>query len=400
MDVDNHKLNELKKIIDSYTSLSELTEKLQADYREMSEKFESQSQQLEHTNLQLSEALLINNKLSTYLNNTLEYLNAGVVVFEIDGRISLFNQAAERLTGVSRDRALDQNYKEIFPGDEHDPTFKLMAGTEDKVHGEKWYGDQPVGYSSNRIYDDDGTISGVVEIIYDISAEKKLRETIRNVSAFASVGEMAERIAHQVRNPLAGIIGFSDLLQRDLSPDHPSINIAKNISKGAKELNNIITSLLNFIKKTEPEFRELDLVKFIKDTIVFLENESFTEKIKFHFRSSNDLLIYRFDPILFRQVFINITQNAWQAMRPDGGTITIDIRKSSQNSIRIIFSDTGKGILSEDSDKIFNPFYTTWADGIGLGLPIVKKVIDYHNGAITANNNEGGGAVIIIELPL
>lgn len=400
MGFDENKLEELIKIADSYISLSELAEKLKLDYQDISQKYENQSKQLEQVNIQLSEALVKNSELSLYLNNILECLNAGVIVFDTGGRINLFNKAAEMLTGITRERALSAKYTDIFSGDEHKSTAELLKDQDIKVSGEKWYGKQPVGYSSNRIYNEQGKLTGVVEILHDLSSEKKLRETISHVSALAAVGEMTATVAHQVRNPLAGIIGFTDLLQRDLASDHPSQALAQKISRGARELNKVIANLMEFTRKTKPDFRELDLIKFIHDTVDQLKNEHFAGGVKFEIQTKLSKLKYKFDPILFNQAVINIAQNACQAMEPNGGVLSISVYSDNEYSIKIEFKDTGKGFSVDNPDELFKPFYTTRANGTGLGLSIVKKVIDFHNGSVAASCPDNGGAVFVIELPL
>jgi len=393
-------LRDLKEVTDSYISLAELAEKLQDDYQDLLQKFEKQSCQLEEINLQLTDALAINSRLSVYLNNILEHLDAGVVVFDIDEHINMFNRAAENLTGIEREYALAKKYSEVFSGDEHFPTLSLLHGEESRVRGEKWFGSQPVGYSSCRIFDENHYCCGVVEILYDMSSEKKLRDTIRHVSALAAVGEMAATVAHQVRNPLAGIVGFSDLLKRDLGDEHQSAELAGKISGGAKELNRIITSLLDYTKKTKPEYRELDLIEFASETFRSISAEYYTSNMSIEFDSELDHLNYRFDPILMRQAFDNIIQNACQAMGTEGGVLKLTIKKNDRNRLVIIFSDNGIGIPQEDVENIFKPFFTTRNNGIGLGLSMAKKVVDFHSGSISALSPESGGAVFTIELPL
>jgi len=151
MNLDDRNLRDLKEATDSYISLAELAEKLQADYQELLKKFEKQSCQLEEINVQLTDALALNSRLSAYLNNILEHLEAGVVVFDSDERISTFNGAAENLTGIEREYALARKYSDVFPGDEHSHTLNLLKSQEIRVKGEKWFGNQPVGYSSSRI---------------------------------------------------------------------------------------------------------------------------------------------------------------------------------------------------------------------------------------------------------
>jgi len=188
---------------------------------------------------------------------------------------------------------------------------------------------------------------------YDMSSEKKLRDTIRHVSALAAVGEMAATVAHQVRNPLAGIVGFSDLLKRDLGNDHRSADLAQKISNGAKELNRIITSLLDYTRKTMPEYRELDLIEFATEALKTISKEHYASKLSIESNFEFDHLNYRFDPILMRQAFDNIAQNACQAMGSEGGIFKLSIKKSDNNHLAIIFSDTGAGIPPEDVDNVF-----------------------------------------------
>ena len=298
MDLDEKNLEELKRLSNSYLSISDLAENLQAHYRELSDRFEEQNHRLEDVNIQLSDALQANGRLSTYLTNILESINAGIVVIDSNGKINIFNPAAERLSGISREKAIAHKYEQVFPGDDHAPTLGLLDSKECRVHGEKWFASQPVGYSACRIHDTDGACKGVVEILYDLAAEKKLRETISHVSALAAVGEMAATVAHQIRNPLAGIIGFVDLLKRDLGDSHASADVVAKIDLGARELNRIITVLLDYTRKLQPDFRELDLVDFLDETAKALATEPFGANIRIEYSASIKQLPYRFDPLL------------------------------------------------------------------------------------------------------
>jgi PAS domain S-box-containing protein len=400
MEMDGRQLNDLQKITDSYASLSELAGKLRTDYLEVSEQFEKQTQQLEDINRQVTDALASNSRLSAYLKIILECLDAGVIVFDIQGVIGLFNESAERLTGISREMAIGRIYAELFSSEEHMTTSELIKSQENRVRGEKWFGEQPVGYSSGKIFDETGQCLGVVEILYDLSAEKKLRETIRQVSALAALGEMSAIVAHQVRNPLAAVLGFADLLNRDLPKDHPSAPLADKISQGAREVNRIITNLLDFTKKTKPDYRELDLVKFMTDVVELIPDQPFASGLQINWNCDIDSLMYRFDPFLFRQMVYNIAENAAQAMEPNGGLLQLSLKQSKDRQIILEFVDSGKGFAEEDAENLFKPFYTTKRNGTGLGLAIVKRIIDFHNGAILAKNRPGNGAVFTIMLPL
>jgi PAS domain S-box-containing protein len=400
MDLNDRRPNELKESADYYATLADLAEQLKDDYRELSRKYKEQTDLLADMNSQLSEAVTANGQLSAYLNNILEHIDAGVIIMDKEGRISLFNQAAESLTGVSRVKAEGRDYRRIFGEDEHAPTHDLLKGSGHKVRGEKWFANQPVGYSSNKIFNKDGELCGVVEILYDISAEKNLRETIRHVSALAAVGEMAATVAHQVRNPLAAIIGFTDLLKRDLENNNQSTKIIDKIGRASNELSRIITSLLDYTKKTEPDFRELDIIKYIRETMESLAKEPYAKGIRFESDIKIKTLVYYFDPFLISQALTNLVHNSCQAMKPGAGILKMTVKTTDGNFLEIAFTDNGCGISEANIEDLFKPFYTTRSNGVGLGLSMVKKAIDFHNGIVTAYNRDDGGAVFVIKLPL
>lgn len=400
VDPKSEQMDELEKITDSYLALAELARKLQNDYRELAERFEKQSAQLEEINQRVTNALEANNSLSAHLFNILDSLDAGVIVFDGDLTITQFNRSAERLTGVNQQQALGANYRVLFSAEEHALTAGIFESEQDKIRGEKWFNDQPVGYSVSKIIDQNGHCLGAVEILYDLSSEKRLRETISQVSALAAVGEMSAIIAHQVRNPLAGMIGFANLLTRDLPADHPAASSAQKIIEGATEVNRIITNLLDFTKRTRPEFKLLDIISFSRQTLDSIRNQDFAKNLDIKFETQIESLYCRFDPLLFRQMYSNLIENAAQASENSIGEFCLSIQLADEKRLKLEFADSGCGFAGHDPDLLFKPFYTTRRNGTGLGLSMVKRVVDFHNGAITAESPPGGGAVFTIILPL
>ncbi len=400
MDFQKRRMEELEKITDSYMSLSELARKLQADYDELAERFEKQAAQLEEINQRVTDALEANSRLSAHLANILDSLDAGVIVFDMDGRINRFNKSAERLTGIASEQAIGVLYGVLFDSEEHAPTAGIFECSEVRIRGEKWFGEQPVGYSVSKIYDDGGNCLGAVEILYDLSSEKKLRETISQVSALAALGEMSAVIAHQVRNPLAGVIGFANLLSRDISADHPAAPSVKKIIEGATEVNRIITNLLDFTRRPKPDFKLLDIVDFCRQTLDSIRTQQFAANLDIRFNTDIESIHYRFDPLLFRQMFSNLIENAAQSVGSEGGRLTLLLRLPDSRHLILEFVDTGCGFNERDPNQLFKPFYTTRRNGSGLGLSVVKRIVDLHNGVVTAESPPGGGAVFTITLPL
>ncbi len=393
-------MDDLEKITDSYSSLAELARRLQTDYNDLAERFERQSAQLEEINQRVTDALEANNRLSAHLANILDSLDAGVIVFDTDGYINRFNRSAERLTGLNSEQAIGVRYDQLFKAEEHALTAGIFDCSEDRIRGEKWFGEQPVGYSVSKIYDNGGNCLGAVEILYDLSSEKKLRETISQVSALAALGEMSAIIAHQVRNPLAGVIGFANLLSRDIGADHPAAPSVQKIIEGASEVNRIITNLLDFTRRAKPDYKLLDIVEFSRQTLESIRTQAFAANLDIEFKTDVESIYYRFDPLLFRQMYSNLIENAAQSVGPGGGALILSVRMPDTRHLALEFVDNGCGFGEQDPSQLFKPFYTTRRNGSGLGLSMVKRVVDFHNGVITAESPPGGGAVFTITLPL
>jgi signal transduction histidine kinase len=238
----------------------------------------------------------------------------------------------------------------------------------------------------------------------------------------AALGEMAATVAHEVKNPLGGIRGFADLLDRDLEEGDPRKKSVAKITQGVETLDKIVLSLLNYTKVIRLNLHQVEFVSFIDDVIKFFEIELAGGKNKIDIvrEHPEKKLLCRIDPEQFRQVILNLLHNATQAM-PQGGKILIQVdeegegpgapqgslgvrreRKRSEippkAGIVLKISDTGVGMSKATLSKLFTPFFTTREHGTGLGLSTAKKIVEAHKGDIRVESKIGKGTKVKVRL--
>ena len=400
----DEELRKLERLAESFASLGNMTRQITVSYGKLESKFEDQNARLERVNELLRQSLTERNQIANYLRNILESLDCGVLVVGPEGEIDAFNSAAERLSGINSKDALGKNYFEIFSKYDLKHAKKILRGELDNCSGEIIFdlaqGEQiPAAYSITRLKGQgNNDKSGIVEIFYDLTEIKRLEGNIQRISTLAALGEMAATVAHEIRNPLAGIVGFTSLLMKDLEGDESKLRLAEKINKGVASLNAIVGNLLDYTRSVTPEKIQVNPISLVEDSVTVLKAETQRNNIKIEVKSDTKSLNASLDPYLFQQIILNLLKNAIQA-NPDNPKISVTLRMSPKDGLAVEVADNGPGISKESIEKIFTPFFTTKANGTGLGLAIVKKLTELQGGRIMANNKPGGGAVFKFYIP-
>jgi signal transduction histidine kinase len=231
---------------------------------------------------------------------------------------------------------------------------------------------------------------------------KELEQRVRQLSRLAAVGEMVSGIAHELNNPLAGVIGFAQLLLQTDVPENIR-NEIKIIADGAQGAADIVKRLLTFAHPQRLERGYIDINDVIETTLALRAYEMKTSNIKVTTQLDPDLPCTLADENKLQQVFLNIIMNAEAEMKSARGEGNLLIETETiDNAIRISFKDDGPGIAKQNLEKIFDPFFTTReiGRGTGLGLSICHGIIAEHDGQIYAKSRLGRGATFIVELPI
>ncbi|UFJ41104.1 HAMP domain-containing protein [Brevibacillus humidisoli] len=243
--------------------------------------------------------------------------------------------------------------------------------------------------------DEIGVLAHAIKEMLDNMEEKKLLEKrMERMERLASMGQMASGIAHEIRNPLAGIKTTTQVLASRLELDEKNQALFQGVTGEIDRVNRIITNLLNLARPRDPQTRTISVHDVVNQTLVLLEKENKEKNIWFHNRISSELH-YLVDPDHFKQIIINLSLNAINAM-PAGGAITF----SSGLNGELFIQDEGTGIAKEEFEKIFEPFYTTTSTGTGLGLTMVHQLVLQNNGEITIQSEQGKGTVFTLYFPV
>jgi signal transduction histidine kinase len=279
--------------------------------------------------------------------------------------------------------------------------------TNDKPYGVKANGGRGARGHVTRFSDKQGPGQGAVVPLRNSVPEKRTVARSQRTERLAAMGEMAAKIAHDIRNPLGCIELFANSLQSALAEQPDLKVVADRISSSVKSIDAIITNLLLFVRPGDAtRFECFDIYAVLDDALFFMEHLANRENsIEVSMAYTHRPLFIEGDLELMKQVCLNLILNAVQSM-PDGGRLCI--RTSRQASISgrrppwmaLRISDSGKGIPPEQIPKIFDPFFTTKARGTGLGLSIVHSIVEKHGGHIDVESTPGSGTEFCIHLPL
>jgi PAS domain S-box-containing protein len=329
----------------------------------------------------------------------------GIIVIDANGRIEAFNTAAERLFGYPEQDVLGQNVNMLMPQpyrDEHDryvarylaSGVKKIIGTGREVTGRRRDGTTfPVHLSVGEI-----SVGGKPKftgILHDLSARVALEAQIREQTALARLGEMAAVIAHEVKNPLAGIRGAIEVIGKRLPEDGREKATIKEIVARIDALNDLMKDLLLFARPVKPKATAVEVLPLVSSTANLLAEDPALKDVRVDVDGT--AAVVSADPEMLRIVFHNLLLNGAHAMH-GRGTIHIGV-SSADGTCHIAFADSGPGIPVDVRDKVFSPFFTTKARGSGLGLATAKRLIDAHNGRIEIDCPPAGGTVVTVQLP-
>jgi PAS domain S-box-containing protein len=329
--------------------------------------------------------------IGLYNENILQSVPSGVVSFDQELRITKMNSSAEKILDMKEQYATGRKYKEIFSS----PVDELIGKRETVERGEIGYMTKSgkriwLGLSMSPLRDGADNIIGQILVFTDLTELKAFQSQMELRERLSTLGEMSAGIAHELRNPMGVISGYTKILMKKV--EEASKPAVEAIAKEVAVMDRIITDFLSFAKPTEPVFSEVDLNELIDSCLGGLPGgmEGITV-----IRETDTLPKVRGDEVLLRQSLINLIQNAIEAM-PDGGELRIT--GTGDDPLSIAISDTGHGIPASIRDKIYLPFFTTKERGTGLGLSIVHKIVISHGGSLRVESGEQG-TTFTIRLP-
>lgn len=339
------------------------------------------------------------------LTNILESLSHGLIVTDLSGRVSSFNREATTITGLVAEKVGGKQVNELFqyPVLPKNLNKEGIKAVESNFHQRFIQKNQEgketiLDTTTTLMLSDKGEKLGIIINLNDVTQLVHLEKEAARKNRLTAMGRIAANVAHEIRNPLGGIEIFLSMLKIDLAEDEEKMKMIHHITSGVKSMNHIISNLLEYTKPRPIQSIPINIEELISEFIDFSHHVAKHQsvQIKNEFKAKESYILG--DKEFMKQIFHNLFVNAIQAMQ-EGGTLTTTLQ-NKEKKLQIIFADTGKGMNKQVKKKLFDPFFTTKNLGTGLGMSIVKNIVESHNGNIFVESVINQGTKIILEFPI
>jgi PAS domain S-box-containing protein len=349
--------------------------------------------------------------LNLVLDSSTEY---AIVAVDMEARITLFNRGAEMLFGYGAAEALGRRPSELFVDVERygrDVLTSSLREADTAGHFQtelrlrrKDGTELPASVALTPIIG--GRQLGHLCVIHDLTAEREAEESVRRMQArlahherIAALGRVAAQVAHEVKNPLAGLLLYSMHLRKKLAGrvGDDELQLADRIVETINHLANTVNQIMNFARPVSLDLRETDLNEVVMKVLQLLEPQLASAGIETQTELQDGGLRARLDESALRSALTNLILNALQAT-VGGGRLSVKTGRV-ESSLRVEIEDTGVGMTEEQLRNVFEAFYTTKSQGLGLGMPYAKKVVEQHGGRVSVESRAGEGTTVRIYLP-
>jgi PAS domain S-box-containing protein len=329
--------------------------------------------------------------------------SAIVAVTDTRGTIKFVNDKFCEISKYSREELLGQDHRIVNSG--YHPKEFIRTLWTTIANGRIWRGEIRNRAKDGSLYWVDTTIVPFLDargkpyqymaIRYEITDRKRTEKLLQEQAALARLGEMAAVVAHEVKNPIAGIRGALQVISSRMPPEQRDRAVMGEIIARLDGLNNVVQDLLVFARPRELRTEPVDLAALLSETIGLIRRDPTFAAIDVRIEGSSGVV--QADPTQLQLVFQNVLMNAAQAMN-GRGRVTVTIG-ASNGRCRLSIADQGPGMLPEVREHAFEPFFTTKSRGTGLGLPLAKRIVDAHGGEIHIDPALPGGTVVTLLLP-
>jgi two-component system sensor histidine kinase PilS (NtrC family) len=341
--------------------------------------------------------------LQAMKENIIQSMRDGLITTTLDGTIQDLNPAGTTILGRESAEMIDKPLKEIFQdlavAEEAAAESSAPSLRQEITYAHPRGEHRILGIAASPLTLPDAGVVGHVYTFQDLTEEKRLEAEYRAKDRMATLGRLSAGIAHEIRNPLASIAGSVKLLQSIAQLDDDQAKLIDIVSRESERLNKLVSDFLVYSRDQKFEFRDVDLVNLLEETLLLLEHHPlFGPAYRVERKLPRRPVVACADPDKMRQVFWNICDNSLKAM-PEGGILTVEVDGGAAQNVKVALSDSGVGLTDVQIDKLFEPFQAGFTDGTGLGLAIVYQIVQGHRGRLQVKSAPGKGTRFLIELP-
>jgi two-component system, NtrC family, sensor histidine kinase HydH len=343
-------------------------------------------------------------KIQTYTGNILQNMADAVLTTDKVGNITIFNKRSEELFGIGAKEAVGKNVSQVCDG-----KLKFLSDSltkQESINNSEIEIDckkrkrRVLSVNTTFAYDKHNHLDAFTAVIRDLTEVRKMESQIKQREKLSAMGELASGVAHEIKNPLNSIYMIGQRFRKEFKPEE-NIREYKSLTDAliseVQRVNKIILQFLDFARPPRLKLTEVSSKILINELRALIGSQAIEKGITFEIIEKNELLL-KIDYDQIKQAFLNLFQNSIEAT-PAAGHLKMIITTNNNKAVFEI-EDTGKGIAPENLSKIFNIYFTTKQDGVGLGLSMVQQIISQHNGNLFVESQLGIGTKFIVELPL
>jgi len=328
----------------------------------------------------------------------IDQLVIGLLMINREGQICLFNQALARMTGLNQHEFLGQSL--------YHPNKLLQTFATSKEYQNVQpstilpvMGLNNCAASTHIVRGKSGVPVGAMAVFIPAGRQQELEEAVVKAEKLAILGQMAAEMVHEIRNPLTVMDGLIKLLQPDLQGTAKEEYVAIILTE-LKHINHLITDFLQLSKPGYAKRSPCSITQVINEVILLVKNEALLRQLDLQLDLAKDIPNIFGDGEQLKQVFLNILKNAFEALSCDGQVYLQTYWNRPENLVQVIVRDTGVGMDEQTRISMFDPFFTTKENGTGLGMFIIKKIVDNHGGRIEIQSEPEKGTVVTVLLPV
>jgi len=362
-------------------------------------------------------------KLKEFHRNVVQNMVNGLMTTDLKGRITAVNIACENITGYSLNEYIGKPCYQFLPMEELSKLFTYkgdslsmpyhMEGECKRKDGETVFTSLKISHLLSPDTDPkknlEQQVEGYICVFEDRTEIHKMEEKMKQSEQLAAVGKFSAGLAHEIRNPLASLSGSIQVLQETLETDEEQQRLMNIVLKETERVNNIVTDFLSYSQPRKSKPTVIDLTQLLEDIIILMKNSNeYDPSINIQLVAPPEHIIIQSEEAQIKQMIWNLCINGLQAM-DKSGNLTMTIKKvegyqhknfeTDRRGVVIIVEDQGRGIPPEELESIFNPFFTTREEGVGLGLPTVKQIVERFAGHIGVESQPDRGTCFDVFLP-
>lgn len=362
-------------------------------------------------------------KLQEFHRNVVQNMVNGLMTTDLEGRVTAVNIACESITGYSLSESIGKHCYQLLPMEEMSRLFTYkgdsismpyhMEGECARKDGEAILISLKISHLLSPEADLkknlEQQVEGYICVFEDRTEIHKMEEKMKQSEQLAAVGKFSAGLAHEIRNPLASLSGSIQVLKETLVTDEDQQRLMNIVLKETERVNNIVTDFLSYAQPRKSKTTVIDLTQLLQDIVILMKNSNeYDPSINIQLVAPPDHIIIQSEEAQIKQMIWNLCINGIQAM-DKSGNLTMTVRKvegyqhkkfqTDRRGVVIIVEDQGRGISPEEQESIFDPFFTTREEGVGLGLPTVKQIVERFAGYIGVESELGRGTCFDIFLP-